>query len=61
MSLCAMRGVRAWIVLEITLEEMIQELDYMKTEYNRNGNEGLYIEFKKMQETKGIKIHTNVK
>lgn len=59
MSLCAMRGVRAWIILEITLEEMIQELDYMKTEYNRNGNEGF--EFKKMQETKGIKILTNVK
>lgn len=52
-SLRAMRGVRAWIILEITVEEMIQELYYIQTEYNRGGSEHLYIESKKMQETYG--------
>lgn len=51
-----MRGVRASIILDITLEEMIQELDYMKTEYNRNSNGCLYIESKKMQETRPLKF-----
>lgn len=31
----------AKLISEITLEEMIQQLDNVKTEYNRDGNEWL--------------------
>lgn len=55
---CSVRGVRAWIILEITLEEMIQELDYMKTEYKRDGN---YISsLRKCRKHKALKILTDV-
>lgn len=30
---------------------MSQQLDYMKTEYNRDGNEWLHLESKEMHET----------